>query len=80
MYGSFIEKRNEDFKVNDVINVLKNYFNTIKSTTTSPEIAVSNIRSFVQFLQSSSMQPILATIKMQKYNDLAGFQRAFAMF
>lgn len=46
----------------------------------SPQIVVANVRSFIQFLKSSSLQPIVDILKKEKYNDLARFQKAFATF
>ncbi len=41
---------------------------------------MANVRSFVQFLKSPSLQSIIASLKEQKYNDLKEFQTAFAAF
>lgn len=62
-----------------IINILNKYIDAIKANQ-SPEIIISNIRSFVQYLKTSSFQPIIANIKEQKYKDLAGFQKAFISF
>jgi hypothetical protein len=63
----------------DILNILNNYVSAIKETQ-SPEIIVSNIRSFTKLLQSTALQPIISTLKEQKYNDLTDFQKAFATF
>lgn len=63
----------------DILNILTNYVCAIK-TAQSSEITVSNIRSFTKLLLSTSLQPIIATLKEQKHNDLKGFQKAFATF
>lgn len=59
--------------MNDVINILTNYLEAIKKAQYS-EILIANIRSFVQLLESSSCQPIIALLKEQKYSDLKRFQ------
>ena len=65
--------------MNDVENILKNYVNAI-DTAKTPQIVVAEVRSFVQFLKSHSLQPIIASLKEQKYSDLEKFQDAFAAF
>lgn len=65
--------------MNDVVSILKNYVQAIE-TTKSSQIIVANVRSFVQFLKSSSLQPIIATLKEQKENDLKGFKEEFTIF
>ncbi len=63
----------------DILNILNNYVSAIKENQ-SPEIIVSNIRSFTKLLQSTVLQPIISTLKEQKYNDLTDFRKAFATF
>ena len=63
----------------DVLNILDNYVCAIK-TAQSSEITVSNVRSFTKLLQSTTLQPVIGTLKEQKYNDLMGFQKAFSAF
>ncbi len=63
----------------DILNILNNYVSVIKETQ-SPEIIVSNIRSFTKLLQSTVLQPIISTLKEQKYNDLMDLRKAFATF
>ena len=65
--------------MNDVINILSNYIHAIK-VAESPQIVLSNIRSLVQYLKTSSFQSIIANIKEQKYKDLSSFQEAFVTF
>jgi len=65
--------------MNDLINVLSNYIHAIK-VGESPQIVLSNIRSFVQYLKTPSFQSIIANIKEQKYKDLSRFQEAFVAF
>jgi hypothetical protein len=63
----------------DILNILDNYVCAIKAAQSS-EITVSNVRSFTKLLKSTNLQPIIATLKEQKYNDLMGFQKAFTTF
>lgn len=62
--------------MNDVVNILKFYVQVL-DTIKLPPILVANIRSFIQLLKSFSFQPIIASLKEQKYNDLKKFNRFF---
>ncbi len=63
----------------DVLNILDNYVRAIKAAQT-PEIIISNIRSFTKLLQSTALEPIIVTLKEQKYSDLGTFQKTFSAF
>jgi hypothetical protein len=66
--------------MNDVINVLNNYVCAATKEAQSVKIVVSNFRSFIKLLKSSSLQPFVAALMEQKCNDLIGFQKAFTTF
>jgi hypothetical protein len=55
--------------MNEVVKIVTNYVKAIEKSK-SPPFVVANIRSFIQYLKSPSLHPMITHLKEQKYDDL----------